>query len=145
MNTADNTCINYRGAVGGYGGYLNFSDRRFKEAPVPTARGLAEIIQLQPMDFTRVPVAARNVPKEGDIILPPVPSYDEIGFIAQDVAIHIPEAIRAVDPVLAEGAGLGTFAEGDPPLGMSYDILVAVMVNAIKELNTRLVALEGAP
>ena len=124
MRTTDYICFNQLAAVGGNGAYLNFSDRRGKSVIGSTHRGLAEILQLQPVEFTRSTVPNPQV---------------EIGFVAQDVASVIPEAVRTLD------------IDNTPMLALTYDTITTVMVAAlkelaaaVKELAARVAALEGA-
>jgi hypothetical protein len=138
MRTSDNLAYNELGAVGGNGAYANFSDRRGKDAITPTERGLAEVLQLHPVEFIRVP---HPEPQAGDIVPQAIVPRTEIGFVAQDVAMVVPEAVVVMGAALPDGTG--TLADPEPSLGMTYDTIVAIMVNAIKELNTRIVALEG--
>jgi hypothetical protein len=132
MRRSDNLSFNPSGPVGGNGPYQNVSDRRFKSNIAPATAGLAEIIQLQPMTFDRLPITDAD----GN----PVPRPSEIGFIADDVQPIIPEAVyRTVWP----DVGQADPNPSDPALSLAGEVLTAVLVNAVKELNTRLTTLEG--
>lgn len=136
MRASDDFCFNPQSSVGGNGAYLNISDRRAKSNIVPTSKGLAEILQLQPVSFDRVN--------------PATGSQTEIGFVAQDVQPIVPEAVWQAGIELRDGSGgLGST---DPTLALSEATLTALNVNAIKELNAliaaltdRIAALEAAP
>jgi hypothetical protein len=136
MRASDGLCFNSVAAVGGVGPYLNTSDRRTKTNIMPSTKGLTEILQLQPVAFTRAD--------------PTTGAQDEIGFVAQDVQPIVPEAVWQAGIPLKDGTGgLDT---GDPTLAISESTIAAISVNAIKELNNlitaltaRIAALEGTP
>jgi hypothetical protein len=105
------------------------SDERLKNVGENVSYGLAEVLQLQPKQYT----------------LKTEPDTNKLGFIAQEVESIIPEAVFDTRDEL-EG-----HQEGDrTKLGMEYVQLIPVLVNAIKEqqatitdLQTRLAALEA--
>jgi len=133
MRAGDNTCYNPRGPLAGNGAYVNLSDRRGKTKIQPTSKGLAEIIKLDPVEFERVRYSGSSEENE------PLP---ELGLVAQDVMYVLPQAVRQLGFKLPDGSGgLDDFS---PSLGLSYDTIVAVAVNAIKELNARVQVLEAA-
>lgn len=138
IRATDNFCWNPSGSVGG-ASFIIASDRRLKEDIQPTERGLTEILALNPVEFKRapLPVVGDIPPKE----IPPIERPMEIGFIAQEVAAVLPEAVRVIGMELADGTG--GLESAEPTLGMTDSTIVATMVNAIKEINARLVALEG--
>jgi hypothetical protein len=116
--------------VGGVGAYQNISDRRVKTGITPTTKGLAEVLQLQPVSFTR----------DHPGVQPGAP--EEIGFIAQDVQPIVPEAVWDSGMVLTR--------DGESTLALTESTLTALNVNAIKELNdlittltARVATLEG--
>lgn len=119
MRASDNFCFNQLGPVGGLGAYLNSSDRRTKTGITPTTKGLAEVLQLVPVAFTRAD--------------PATGAQEEIGFIAQDVQPIVPEAVWTAGIALRDGTGGLDSAE--PTLALSESTLTALNVNAIKELN----------
>ena len=134
MRAADDFCFNQQAAVGGNGAYLNMSDRRAKEGITPTTRGLTEVLQLEPVEFTRTDPTT-GAPKE-------------IGFVAQDVQPIVPEAVWQAGIPLKDGTG--GLDDPNPTLAISEATITALNVNAIKELHsmisaltTRLAALEG--
>jgi hypothetical protein len=136
MRPSDDLCFNPQSNVGGNGAYLNISDRRAKADVTPSTKGLAEVLQLQPVSFVR------NDPTTG--------SQEEIGFIAQDVQPVLPEAVWQAGIPLKDGTG--GLDSADPTLAIGHDVLTAVLVNAVKDLNAlvaaltaRIASLEGAP
>jgi hypothetical protein len=127
MRPSDDFCFNPQSSVGGNGAYINTSDRRAKENIAPTARGLAEVLQLQPVSFQRTnPASPEGAPLE-------------IGFIAQDVQPIVPEAVWGAGIPLKDGTGGLDSAE--PTLGLTSETITAISVNAIKELNDMIAAL----
>jgi hypothetical protein len=90
------------------------SDRRFKENVTPIDLALEKVLQLKGVSFTwnRTVFPGRNFP-EGR----------EIGLIAQDVEPVIPEVVQ-------------TDLEGYKSI--SYDKLVAVLIEAIKEMKLQM-------
>jgi hypothetical protein len=124
----DSLAYNSWGTVGGNGAYQNISDERQKRDIVPATRGLPEILNVNPIRFKR------NGPK--------LPDRDEIGFSAQQLREVIPEAVFVAGITLADGSG--SMDSDEPSLSVALDPIVAALVNAMKELNARLMALEGA-
>jgi hypothetical protein len=136
MRASDDFCFNPQSAVGGNGAYINSSDRRMKTGIAPTSKGLAEVLQLQPVAFTRAD--------------PTTGAQEEIGFVAQDVQPVLPEAVWTAGIPLRDGTG--GLDDPEPTLGLSGETITAINVNAIKELNAlisaltdRVAALEAAP
>jgi len=127
MRASDGLTFNSVAAVGGVGAYVNSSDRRGKTGITPTTRGLAEVLQLQPVAFSRADATTG--------------SQEEIGFVAQDVQSIVPEAVRQMGIPLADGSGGLETAE--PTLGLTSETITAILVNAVKELTARIAALEG--
>ena len=105
MRASDDFCFNPQAAVGGNGAYINSSDRRMKSNIVPTAKGLAEVLQLQPVSFTRAD--------------PTTGAQEEIGFVAQDVQSIVPEAVWQAGIPLRDGTGGLDSAE--PTLGLTSE------------------------
>lgn len=92
------------------------SDRRLKTSIAPLSYGLAEVLRLNPVSFRW-----KNSQLGGQT---------EIGLIAQDVQAVIPEVIGR---------------NADDLLSLDYPKLIAVLINAIKTLNTRIQTLEARP
>lgn len=143
-------CYANLSSVGGRGGYVDFSDLRFKDAATitPTTRGLAEILQLNPVEYEYLPPQIEPPPEGSPPVNQPTPKR-HLGFIAQEVAPIIPEAVNIIGVPAPDGSG--GMETADPTLGVTSASLTAAIVNAIKELNTqlaefntRLLALEGA-
>jgi hypothetical protein len=97
--------------------FVAYSDVRGKTNVVPTECGLPAVLQLNPVSFRRLTD----------------PDHSELGFIAQDVAEVIPEAVR-------EGRARDT---DDVVLGLLLTPIVAALVNAAKTFDQRLRVLEG--
>jgi hypothetical protein len=109
--------------------YPGPSDARLKRNIQPwTERGLAEVIQLQPVSF--------EYNGEGGLLDDGTTHY---GFVAQDAQASLPEAVHVMPPPSASVQN---------PLSnqLAFDngTLIAATVNAIKELAARVVALESA-
>lgn len=124
MAASISTCFNNLGPTGGVGAYINYSDIRGKRDIEPLPLGLDAVLKLEPIIFTRITNDKR-----------------EIGFSAQDVAKIIPEAVRDFGILLPDGSG--GIESDEPTLGMFIDPIVAAMVNGMKELTTRIIALES--
>ena len=85
------------------------SDRRLKTDITPIRYGLADVLQLNPVQFRW-----KN---------PALGGQQEIGLIAQDVQAIIPEVIGR---------------NADDMLSVDYPKLIAVLISAIKDLNIKL-------
>jgi len=149
MRPSDLRAFNAAGPVGGIGAYENNSDRRGKTDIQPSTDGLEQVLQLQPVEFTRIikPRAEGAAYPNGDP-LPPIVPRREVGFIAQDVATVLPRAVSVVGFELPDGSG--TLEDEDPSLALTYDTIVAALVNGMKEqqvmidgLHARIKTLEG--
>jgi hypothetical protein len=106
---------------------VNGSDRRIKTSVEAIADALAIVQQLQGVFYHST---------EGDT------AKRHVGLIAQDVQPVLPEVVHETGaPHDAEGKAI----EGEPPLlGVSYGNVVAVLIEAVKELAARVAVLEGA-
>ena len=94
------------------------SDRNAKRDIEPLRLGLAEVLRLEPVAFNWK--ATENAKKS-------------IGLIAQDVQSVVDQVV--FDSHMGE----------DSHLGIAYDGLIPVLINAVKELAARLQALEPQP
>jgi hypothetical protein len=124
VRASDKLFANNGGGVAGVGAYVVLSDVRAKEDIAPTTIGLDEVMRLQPKSFTRTGFAR-----------------PEIGFVAQDVAAVLPQAVVTAGLNLPDGTG--GLEDEKPSLGITYDAIVAALVNAVKTLEARLAVLEG--
>jgi hypothetical protein len=122
----DSRIYNNQGPMGGVGAYQNLSDERLKRDITPAAYGLAEILRLEPIRFTRLPRSTKDRAER----------HPEIGLSAQQVQAVLPEAVTAVDLADDEGGK-------ETSLAIGYDALTAALINAVKELSARVVALEA--
>lgn len=118
---------NPTGPAGGNGAYQNISDIRAKTNVASEKRGLEVIKQLSPIIFQR------RMPEDKL-------SKPEIGFSAQDVRPVLPEAVTVVGSVLLDGSG--GLDSDEPSLAVTESTILALMVNAIKQLDARLSAME---
>jgi hypothetical protein len=126
----DGLCFANQNAVGGMGAYLNLSDERGKSAIRPAAHGLAAVLQLEPIEFSRILKSeTRKAPRE-------------VGFSAQQVRRILPTAVRAIGIELADGSGGLDSAE--PSLAIMIEPVVAALVNGMKELAAEVAALKAA-
>ena len=129
MRTSDRMCFNQIGVVGGLGAYNNFSDERAKVDIQPARCGLAEILQLEPIEFNRLGPSGRS-------------NTRELGFSAQQVQRIIPLAVRPFGMILPDGTG--GLEDESPSLGVAEGTLIAALVNGMKELAADVAALKAA-
>lgn len=99
----------------GSGPYTNASDETLKENIQPLTNSLSKVLSLNGVSFTW---------KSDDTHTP------QIGLIAQQVEPVIPEVVAT--------------SSVDDKLGIAYSSLVPVLIEAIKELEDRVAALEAA-
>lgn len=95
------------------------SDARLKEVFGPVASSLDEVLKLNPVRY-----ALKNENRE------------RLGFIAQEVKEVLPQTVY--DTMVSHED------DDDTLLAMEYVGIIPVLVNAIKELNNRIAALEAA-
>jgi hypothetical protein len=111
---------NRLGGGGGQDLWYRISDIRTKENVVRATAGLAEILQLKPIRYTRIKRAIGDETNEHRI--------PQVGFSAQQIRPFIPEAVRA-------------FPDSDKPddpeplLAVADGPIVAALVNAFRELH----------
>jgi len=111
------------------GAFINLSDRRLKTNIENYDEGLSIVNQLRPVSYNPLNVIGFNEDKS--IIMGDQPPGETIvGFIADEVEPVAPWVIT------------GKSSENDI-LGLNYELLVPVLVNAIKELQSRIEILEG--
>jgi hypothetical protein len=125
------------GPVGGVGAFVVISDERTKRDIVPATVGLAEILALEPISFTRISLAKPVADPKYNLAMP----RSEIGFSAQQVRRVIPQAVGEMGTVLPDGTG--GFDDDEPTLGMTIDPIVVALVNSVKELVARNEALSA--
>jgi hypothetical protein len=127
--TSDLLFFNNLGQIGGHGPYADISDARSKSSIEDSALGLDAVLRLRPVSFQRIR-------RDAD----PRPPKSEIGFVAQEVAEVIPEAVQAIGMELHDGSGGENSAE--PSLALTTTAIIAALVNAVKELTERVASLE---
>jgi hypothetical protein len=123
MRSSDWLCSNNLGNINAVG-YTTSSDVRMKTDIAPATCGLAEVLRLNPVSFRR----------DGKDRI-------ELGFVAQDVAEVIPEAVHVLGIPLPDGTG--ALDSDTPTLGLSFNPIIAALVNAAKQLDQRLRNLEN--
>jgi hypothetical protein len=105
---------------------VNGSDRRIKSNIEPITQALSIVAKLQGV-FYRHQDAVRR----------------QVGLVAQDVIGPLPEVVFDTgQPQDAQGNAI----DGEPPmLGIAYPNMVAVLIEAIKELASKVAELEARP
>ncbi|MBL7689193.1 MAG: tail fiber domain-containing protein, partial [Bdellovibrionaceae bacterium] len=103
--------------VGG-GSWQTFSDARLKTVNGPFTRGLAEVLELQPVSYHYNDRNPAGIPNNGD----------HIGFVAQEIEKQIPEAISHSKKGF---------------LMVNNDPILWTMFNAIKELYAMIVGTDS--
>lgn len=116
--------INWMGPWQGNGAYIDTSDERLKTHTEPTTVGLAQVLGIKPIQFRRL-----NQERT------------EIGFSAQQLAPILPEAVVHIGTPTKTGPGALTSSE--PMLGITSETIIAALVNGMKEIASRLDALEN--
>lgn len=153
----DSWCYTF-GTVGA-AAWVDLSDIRTKTAVEPERHGLDVIRVLNPIDFTRVGLPDSSPPPPlppprkqriankpfGDQPVIPTPRaaqrpQRQIGFSAQEVQTVLPDAVARFGAVLPDGSG--GIDSDNPTLGIYPLAIIAMCVNAIKELDARLTDVE---
>jgi hypothetical protein len=106
----------------------NGSDARFKRDIQPIEGALAIVERLKGVYYRRTDDASGR---------------RQVGMIAQDVQPVLPEVVFENGASPPEASRL-RIKEFDPVYGIAYANVVAVLVNAVKELTARVKSLEGA-
>jgi hypothetical protein len=100
------------------------SDRSLKENIAPLEDALAKVHALQGVRFNFIADEDKR---------------PQIGLIAQDVEAVVPEVVQEFRLPDADGG------RGEPKLALDYPKLVALLIEAVKELTGRVAALEAKP
>lgn len=109
-------------------GYGSLSDERTKQDIAPFTRGLAEVLQLEPISYSHNGVGGTI--RDGTM---------RYGLSAQRVREHLPEAVSEAPPApMPEGK-----EALDDMLFVEDKPIMMAMINAIKELTARVAALEA--
>jgi hypothetical protein len=108
--------------------WVSNSDARLKDVTGTITNALSKVNQLTGVTFTWKRDAGKPDAKT------------RVGLLAQDVQAAFPEAVDDDHPDIVTDAETGKLSGG---IGVRYTELVPLLVNAIKELTTRLAALEG--
>ncbi len=107
----------------GGGTWADISDARIKTDVTDYAAGLAEIIQLRPVSYRFVPETGRG-------------TKVHYGLIAQEVETVMPEMVTQTSATVGD-------VEYSDMRSLDTQALIYALVSAVKELSTRVVALEG--
>jgi hypothetical protein len=121
--TTPSSTLYVNGSAGGTQAWSSPSDLRLKTDIVPLVDGLKLVMELQPVRYHWRPASERDIGRTLDL---PV-DHPQIGFIAQDVAHIVPEAVVAP----AKDAPDGTYA-------LRASALVPVLVEAIKQQQAQI-------
>ena len=128
---SDGWCYNDWSAVGGHGPFIDFSDERSKADIQPATAGLDAVLRLNPIWFKRIRRIKDTMVTD---------DREDIGFSAQQLRDVIPEAVMEAGFSLPDGTG--GMDDAEPSLGMATTPIVAALVNAVRELTTRIEELE---
>jgi len=131
INRSDGWCYNDWSAVGGHGPFIDFSDERSKADIQPATAGLDAVLRLNPIRFKRIRRIKDTMVTD---------DREDIGFSAQQLRDVIPEAVMEAGFSLPDGTG--GMDDAEPSLGMATTPIVAALVNAVRELTTRIEELE---
>ena len=113
-------CQALQGPVAGRGPYLNTIGSADMLDVAPATIGLAEILTLEPVTFTRAPA--------GDTA-PLIAPRPQIGFSIEQLRSVMPAAVTMLD------------ADGDEPtIGYADTAITAALVNSVKDLTAQLAA-----
>jgi len=107
----------------GGGTWADISDARIKTDVTDYAAGLAEIVQLRPVSYKFVPETGRG-------------TKVHYGLIAQEVETVMPEMVTQMSATVGD-------VEYSDMRSLDTSALIYALVSAVKELSTRVVALEG--
>jgi hypothetical protein len=117
---SDGWVENRLGGGGGQDNWYKISDIRTKENVVRATAGLAEILELKPIRYTRIKRARGD--ETDDHRIP------QVGFSAQQIRPFIPEAVRALPDSDKPD-------DPEPLLAVADGPIVAALVNAFRELH----------
>jgi len=122
--------IGFDGAGAAYkpggGTWADISDARIKQDVQDYASGLAEVVQLRPVTYRFLEETGRDTSKV------------YTGLIAQEAETVMPEMVR-------QGPADAGSLHFDDMRSLDTAALIFAVVNALKEVTTRLEALEAAP
>ncbi len=116
--TSPSYTLHVNGSVAGTSAYNNLSDARLKKDIGPISGALALIDRLRGVRFSWRTPQERDVGAEFDLPI----KRPQIGFVAQEVGLVLPEAV--------------TVADGkDAIMSMQETKIVPILVEAVKELS----------
>ncbi len=108
--------------------YNYLSDQQLKENITPITDALSKVMLLNGVSYNFKPEVL-NDPNDTITVISTDPPKTQIGLIAEDVEQIVPEVVRTCDDGLK---------------GIAYGNLVALLIEAIKEQEIKINALEGA-
>lgn len=123
-NTATLTIAGSAAKSSGGSTWAIYSDQRVKDNIQAYTKGMAEIALLEPKSFV---YNGKNKTAEGE---------KSVGLIAQDVVSIFPDTVRVVEA--------DELDDVQDPLVMDVHEIHFALINAVKELNARIVELENA-
>jgi len=106
--------------------WIDLSDRRIKENQQRIENSLGRVSRLTGLTYTRNDITQMN----GEPII-------GAGLLAQDVAAVLPEAVSIV------GQAPASDPDGEGLMALNYNAVVALLVNAVKELKAKVEDLEA--
>lgn len=112
------------------GGWVDVSDRRLKSNIVPISNALNNILALEPARYT---LTTKTRHPEGEVQTQQREAY---GVIAQELEQVFPEMVT-------EKALFSNTGDDTPYKTVEYNQLIPVLVAALKEMNTKVEALEA--
>jgi hypothetical protein len=130
----------------GGGAWADTSDERIKNINGDYISGLPEILGLQPVRYTykgNVTYTAPETNDEGEVMNAPHgrsarEATEYVGLIAQAAEVVMPELVSTMEGYI-DGTQVADLRMLDPTA------IIFALVNAVKTLNARLEAIEGAP
>ena len=125
-NSSDKFYVTAGGWACAYAGFWTYSDINFKENISTIPNALNKVTQLRGVNFNYKQEVLNN-PDDTLTVLPTEPPVTQIGFIAQEVENIVPEVVKTLH---------------DGTKAVAYQNVVALLVEAIKELNLKVEELQ---
>lgn len=107
-------------------GNITASDERLKNIKGPYTDGLEALMRIEPIRFS----------------FKTTPDIDTVGLSAQNIETVIPEAIGSI-PLTQDHLNAGVECEGDRAKNLDDRALIALLINAVKELSRKVGVLEA--
>ncbi len=132
IRSQNNLIAEVNGYKPGGGVWVALSDERIKTLQGAYTSSLAQLVQLEPVKYTY-----KDNHYLFDATYHPNTTQEHIGLIAQDAEVVMPELVKQVTGTI-DGTQVSDFRE------MDGGALIYAVINALKEVSTRLDALEAA-